>query len=90
MFCAAVVWKGECDGPRQDRFFGISVDKFTARHEDDGSVKILIAHQDPCPARKNGLNTLGHSESGMPGRIVGADGGRPDGWKTGVAKIAAL
>ena len=70
------------------RFFDISVNKFTARYEDDGSVKILIAHEDPGPSHPNWLNALGHSEGGMLGRIVGADGGWPEEWKTEVVKLA--
>lgn len=72
----------------EHRFFDISVNKFTARYEDDGSVKILIAHEDPGPGHPNWLNTLGHSEGGMLGRIVGADGGWPEAWKTEVVKFA--
>ena len=70
------------------RFFDISVNKFTARYEDDGSVKILIAHEDPGPGHPNWLNTLGYSEGGTLGRIVGADGGWPDEWHTEVVKFA--
>ena len=70
------------------RFFDISVNKFTARYEDDGSIEILVAHEDPGPACKNWLNTLGHSEGGMLGRIVGAEGGWPAEWKTEVVKFA--
>ena len=70
------------------RFFDISVNKFTARYQDDGSIKILIAHEDPGPEHPNWLNTLGHSEGGMLGRIVGADGGWPKEWKTEVVKLA--
>lgn len=72
----------------EHRFFDISVNKFTARYEDDGTVRILIAHQDPGPAHPNWLNTLGHSEGGMLGRIVDADGGWPEEWKTEVVKFA--
>ena len=62
----------------------------TARYEDDGSVKILIAHSDPGSAHKNWLNTLGHSEGGMLGRIIGADGGWPSEWKTEVVKFDSV
>jgi len=72
----------------EHRFFDISVNKFTARHEDDGTIRILIAHEDPGPKHPNWLNTLGHSEGGMLGRIVGAKGGWPDEWKTEVVKLA--
>jgi len=72
----------------EHRFFDISVNKFTARYEDDGSVKILIAHEDPGPSHPNWLNTLGHSEGGMLGRIVSARGPCPREWKTEVVKLA--
>ena len=74
----------------EHRFFDICVNKFTARYEDDGSVKILIAHSDPGSAHKNWLNTLGHSEGGMLGRIIGADGGWPSEWKTEVVKFDSV
>lgn len=70
------------------RFFEICVNKFTARYEEDGSVKILIAHEDPGPGHPNWLNTLGYSEGGMLGRIVGAEGGWPEAWRTEVVKLA--
>jgi len=54
----------------EHRFFEISVNKFTARYEDDGSVQIVVAHQDPGPAFPNWLNTLGHDQGGMLGRFV--------------------
>lgn len=54
------------------RFFQISVNKFTAHYEDDGSVKIAIAHRDPGPKYPNWLNTLGHDQGGMLGRYVSA------------------
>jgi hypothetical protein len=73
----------------EHRFFDISINKFTARYEDDGSVKILIAHSDPGPGHANWLNTLGHSEGGMLGRIVGAAAGsQPKEMETSVVKFA--
>lgn len=73
----------------EHRFFDISVNKFTARYEADGTVKILIAHEDPGPAFPNWLNTLGHSEGGMLGRIVKAKPGtQPERWPTKVVKLA--
>ncbi len=54
------------------RFFQVVVNKFTAHYEEDGSVKIVIAHQDPGPRFPNWLNTCGHGEGGMLGRYVGA------------------
>jgi len=54
------------------RFFQVSVNKFTAHYEDDGSVVIVVAHQDPGPHYPNWLHTLGHDQGGMLGRYVGA------------------
>lgn len=54
------------------RFFRIGVNKFTAHYEPDGSVKIVIAHEDPGPRYRNWLTTLGHDQGGMLGRYVGA------------------
>jgi len=69
------------------RFFDISVNKFTARYEKDGSVHIVIAHSDPGPAHPNWLNTLGHDQGGTLGRIVGAAGGWPKEWETKVVEF---
>jgi len=74
----------------EHRFFDISVNKFTARYEADGTIKILIAHHDPGPAHPNWLNTLGHDQGGMLGRIVGAEGGWPAAWKTQVVRLEDL
>ena len=74
----------------EHRFFDISVNKFTARYEEDGTIKILIAHEDPGPSHANWLNTLGHDQGGMLGRIVGAEGGWPEAWKTEVIRFADL
>jgi hypothetical protein len=72
----------------EHRYFDISVNKFTARYEDDGSVRIIVAHEDPGPGFPNWLNTLGHSEGGMLGRIVGAAGDPPGELATEVVKLA--
>lgn len=54
------------------RFFTVCVNKHTAHYEPDGSVIIVIAGKDPGPKYKNWLNTLGHHDGGMLGRLVGA------------------
>jgi hypothetical protein len=60
------------------RFFQVSVNKFTARYEDDGSVIIVIAHKDPGKQYPNWLNTLGHDQGGMLGRYVDAKAQPPE------------
>lgn len=72
----------------EHRFFDVSINKFTARYEDEGAIKILIAHEDPGPTHPNWLNTLGHDQGGMLGRIVGAKGGWPEAWKTEIVRFA--
>lgn len=72
----------------EHRFFDISVNKFTARAEPDGSVRILIAHEDPGPSFPNWLNTLGHAEGGMLARIVGATAPPPKELATEVVRLA--
>jgi hypothetical protein len=69
------------------RFFDVSVNKFTARYDADGTIKILVAHQDPGPAHPNWLTTLGHDQGGMLGRIVGATEGWPAAWKTEIVRL---
>ena len=54
------------------RFFRTSVNKYTAEYAPDGSVEIVIAHQDPGPDHPNWLNTCGHDQGGMIGRYIGA------------------
>ena len=71
------------------RFFQISVNKFTARFEDDGSVYIVIAHEDPGPRHPNWLDTLGHNPGGMLGRYVGSKN-PPGAMPSKVVKLADL
>jgi hypothetical protein len=54
------------------RFFQISVNRFTASYESDGSVFIVVSEQDPGPRYPNWLRTLGYGQGGMLGRYVGA------------------
>ena len=54
------------------RWFRTWVNKFTAKYETDGSVEIVIAHQDPGARYPNWLNTCGHDQGGMLARYIGA------------------
>lgn len=54
------------------RFFRCSIQKYTAHYEPDGSVIIVVAHQNPGPKYPNWLDTFGHGEGGMLGRYVHA------------------
>ncbi len=45
------------------RYFTICISKGTAVYEDDGSVKIVVAHKDP--GAKNWINTCSHLEGTM-------------------------
>lgn len=52
------------------RYFTIHVNKHTAQYEDDGSVRIIVAHQDP--GLPNWINTVGHDCGGMTFRWIRA------------------
>ncbi len=54
------------------RYHQISLNKYTAKYEDDGSVFIVISEQDPGPRYPNWLRTLGYGQGGMLGRYVGS------------------
>jgi uncharacterized protein DUF1214 len=71
------------------RFFRICVNKHTAHHEPDGSVRIVIAHRDPGPRHPNWLDTCGHDQGGMLGRYVGASR-HPREMTTRLVKLADL
>ena len=45
------------------RYFTICINKASAQYEPDGSVRVIIAHQDP--GRPNWINTCGHNEGTM-------------------------
>jgi hypothetical protein len=45
------------------RYHTISINKSTAKYEDDDSVKVIIAHRDP--GMPNWINTCGHNEGTM-------------------------
>jgi len=59
------------------RNYCISVNKHTATYNKDGSVTVVVAHQDPGAANPNWLTTEGHSEGGMLWRWVEADAHPP-------------
>ena len=54
------------------RFFDAAFNMQTSKYEDDGSVYIVIAHQDPGPRYPNWLDTHGINPGGILGRYVGA------------------
>lgn len=55
------------------RYYKIGVNKHTASYNDDGSVTIVVAHQDPGAEYPNWLHTTGHDQGGMLFRWVEAD-----------------
>ena len=54
------------------RHHRIHLNKFTAHYEDDGSVRIVLAHQNPGDGFPNWLETCDHGEGAMLFRYVGA------------------
>jgi hypothetical protein len=70
------------------RYHRIHVNKFTAHYEDDGSVRIVLAHQDPGPTHPNWLETCDHERGAMLFRYVGATEFPPI--STKVVKLAEL
>ncbi len=52
------------------RYFQIHVNKHTAKYRDDGSVQIVVAHQDPGVA--NWINTCSHDCGAMSFRWISA------------------
>ena len=71
------------------RFFRICVNKHTAHYEPDGSVRIVISHEDPGPGYPNWLSTCGHDQGGMLGRFVGSKN-PPKEMPTRIVKLAEL
>ncbi|MEM7409851.1 MAG: DUF1214 domain-containing protein [Myxococcota bacterium] len=74
----------------EHRFFDISVNKFTARTDAEGRLRIVIAAEDPGPAYPNWLNTLGHDQGGMLFRIVHPESEAPSEIPARVVKLAEL
>ena len=52
------------------RYFRVHVNKHTARYEPDGSVRIVVAHEDP--GLPNWIQTLGHDRGTMCFRWIRA------------------
>jgi hypothetical protein len=53
------------------RYFKISVNKYTAKYRDDGSVRIIVAHENP--GRDNWIDTVGHAFGTMCFRWIRAE-----------------
>lgn len=71
------------------RHHRISINKFTAHYDSDGSVEIVVAHRDPGPHHPNWLDPCGHDQGGMIGRYVGAQR-PPDRLRAAVVPFDAL
>lgn len=54
------------------RYYKISLNKHSAVYADDGSVTVVVAHQDPGKKYPNWLHTTGHDQGGMLWRWVEA------------------
>jgi hypothetical protein len=52
------------------RYFKIHVNKYTAKHRSDGSVRVVVAHEDP--GVENWLDTCGHAQGTMCWRWIRA------------------
>ncbi len=70
------------------RYYPISVNKHTAKYEVDGSVRIVVAHEDPGPDYPNWMNTAGHHCGSMLFRYIEADSFPPI--TTRLTKLAEL
>jgi hypothetical protein len=68
--------------------YKVHVNKHTAVYEDDGSVRIVVAHEDPGAGYPNWLTTQGHNEGGMLFRWIEADEHPPV--ETRVVKLSEL
>jgi hypothetical protein len=71
------------------RFFDAAFNKFTAKYEDDGSVYIVVSHQNPGPRYPNWLDTHEINPGGMLGRYVGSTN-PPKEMPSQIVKIANL
>ncbi|MCZ6829364.1 MAG: DUF1214 domain-containing protein [Gammaproteobacteria bacterium] len=70
------------------RYDNISVNKHTARYGEDGSLCIVVAHQDPGIEYPNWISTAGHTLGSMLFRYIEADWFPPI--KTRVVKFGDL
>jgi hypothetical protein len=70
------------------RYHRVSLNKHTAHYEDDGSVRIVVAHENPGDRHPNWIETCGHNRGSMLFRWIEADD-HPD-VETRVVKFAAL
>lgn len=70
------------------RYYRISVNKHTAHYNNDGSVTVVIAHNDPGPSFPNWITTTGHDRGGMLWRWVEAQEHPPV--KSELVKFSAL
>jgi hypothetical protein len=71
------------------RYHRIHVNKHTAHYEEDGSVRIVLAHENPGSAFPNWLETCGHDCGGMLFRWIESEGDHPP-VKTSVVKLSDL
>ena len=53
------------------RYYRVTINKHTARYEDDGSVRLIVAHDDP--GHPNWIETAGHDRGTMCFRWIRAD-----------------
>ena len=70
------------------RHHKVSVNKHTAHYEPDGSVRIVVAHEDPGERYPNWIETCGHNEGSMLFRWIEAEE-HPD-VETRVVKFSEL
>ena len=70
------------------RYYNISINKRTARYEEDGDLRIVVAHRDPGMAYPNWISTAGHTLGAMLFRYVEADSFPPI--RTRVVKFGDL
>jgi hypothetical protein len=71
------------------RHHRIHVNKHTAHYEPDGSVRIVLSHEDPGSEFPNWLETCGHDQGGMLFRWIDSEGDHPP-VRTKVVPLAEL